>query len=289
MSSGILIINKPPHITSHDVVNRVRRAIKIKQVGHAGTLDPMATGVLVVCVGQATRISEYLMGHAKIYRARIRLGIETNTYDADGEVTATHEVNVTEAELRSALNNFVGQIAQIPPMHSAIKQGGQKLYDLARQGIEVDRPARSITIHSIDLINFESPDLLIEVKCSAGTYIRSIAHDLGEQLNCGAHLIELQRTASGVYSIEQASELQALEAGEWHSHLHSIDEALSDWPALTLNEADRVRAINGAPIDLQLSAEHCRAHDEQSNLIALLILDHKKNVWRADKVFNQET
>jgi tRNA pseudouridine55 synthase len=285
MPSGILIINKPPHITSHDVVNRVRRAINIRQVGHAGTLDPMATGVLVVCVGQATRVSEYLMGHAKIYRARIRLGIETNTYDVDGEVTATHEVNVTETELRSALNNFVGQIDQVPPMHSAIKQGGQKLYDLARQGIEVDRPARSITIHSINLIQFESPDLLIEVKCSAGTYIRSIAHDLGERLNCGAHLIELQRTASGVYSIEQASDLEKFMVDtDWSTHLHSIDEALSDWPEMTVKEADRARAINGAPLDLQLSAEHCRAHDEQGNLIALLMFDHKKNIWRADKV-----
>lgn len=288
MSSGILIINKPQHITSHDVVNRVRRATKIKQVGHAGTLDPLATGVLVVCVGQATRISEYLMGHAKIYRARMRLGIETDTYDADGEVTATHEVNVTEAELRSALSHFVGQIAQVPPMHSAIKQGGQKLYELARQGIEIERAARSITIYSIELIEFQSPDLLIEVKCSAGTYIRSIAHDLGERLKCGAHLIELQRTASGPYSIEQAIDLGEVDAGEWQSHLQSIDAALSDWPAVRLSEADRVRTINGAALDLKLAGTRCRAHDAAGNLIALLMFDQKKNIWRADKVLSRD-
>jgi tRNA pseudouridine55 synthase len=288
--SGVLIVNKPRGLTSHDVINRVRRAIKIKQVGHAGTLDPLATGVLVVCIDQATRISEYLMGHAKIYRARVRLGIATNTYDAEGEVTATHEVKVTEAELRSALSHFVGPIDQVPPMHSAIKQGGQKLYDLARQGIEVDRPARSVMIHSLELINFESPDLSIEVKCSAGTYIRSIAHDLGVQLGCGAHLIELQRTASGPYSIEQAIDLDQFEAAarddHWQAHLHSIDEALSDWPSVTLNETDRVRALNGASIEsIMLSGSRCRAHDEHGNLIALLMFDSKKNIWRADKVF----
>jgi tRNA pseudouridine55 synthase len=288
--SGVLIVNKPRGLTSHDVINRVRRAIKIKQVGHAGTLDPLATGVLVVCIDQATRISEYLMGHAKIYRARVRLGIETNTYDAEGEVTATHEVKVTEAELRSALSHFVGPIDQVPPMHSAIKQGGQKLYDLARQGIEVDRPARSVMIHSLELINFESPDLSIEVKCSAGTYIRSIAHDLGVQLGCGAHLIELQRTASGPYSIEQAIDLDQFEAAarddHWQAHLHSIDEALSDWPSVTLNETDRVRTLNGASIEsITLSGSRCRAHDEHGNLIALLMFDSKKNIWRADKVF----
>lgn len=290
MSSGILIINKPRGLTSHDVVNRVRRVTKIKQVGHAGTLDPMATGVLVICIGQATRISEYMMGHDKIYLARIRLGIETDTYDADGEVTAIHEVNVSETELRTALKNFVGQIDQIPPMHSAIKQGGQKLYDLARQGIEVDRPARPITIFSIELLNYESPDVLIEVKCSAGTYIRSIAHDLGEHLNCGGHLIELQRTASGPYSIEHAIELETfLAEPNWLSHLHSIDEALNDWPSTTLSENDCVRAVNGASIEsLKLEAARCRAHDKRGNLIALLIFDQKKALWRADKVFTQE-
>ncbi|HZY46122.1 MAG TPA: tRNA pseudouridine(55) synthase TruB [Anaerolineae bacterium] len=290
--SGVLIVNKPRGLTSHDVINRVRRAIKIKQVGHAGTLDPLAIGVLVVCINQATRISEYLMGHAKIYRARIRLGIETNTYDAEGELTATHDVKVTEAELRSALNHFVGPIDQIPPMHSAIKQGGQKLYDLARQGIEVDRPARSVTIHALDLINFESPDLFIEVKCSAGTYIRSIAHDLGAQLGCGAQLIELQRTASGPYTIEQAIDLEQFEtaarADHWEAHLHSIDEALSDWPSVTLNETDRLRALNGASIEsITLSGSRCRAHDEHGNLIALLMFDPKKSIWRADKVLKQ--
>ena len=188
MRDGILIIDKPSGLTSHDVVNRVRRATKIRQVGHAGTLDPMATGVLVVCVGQATRVSEYLLGHDKAYRATIRLGIETNTYDADGEIVATHDVNVDRAEVERALAQFVGEIQQVPPMYSAIKREGQKLYELARQGIEIERAARSVIVHSIELRDYQAPDATIDVQCSAGTYIRSIAHDLGTALGHGRAL-----------------------------------------------------------------------------------------------------
>ncbi len=203
MRDGILIIDKPSGLTSHDVVNRVRRATKIRQVGHAGTLDPMATGVLVVCLGQATRVSEYLLGHDKAYRATIRLGIETNTYDADGEIVATHDVNVDRAEVERALAQFVGEIQQVPPMYSAIKRDGQKLYELARQGIEIERAARSVIIHSIELRDYQAPDATIDVRCSAGTYIRSIAHDLGAALGTGGHLIDL--TAHGGRSIYDRS------------------------------------------------------------------------------------
>ncbi len=289
MRDGILIIDKPSGLTSHDVINRVRRATKIRQVGHAGTLDPMATGVLVVCLGQATRISEYLLGHDKAYRATIRLGIETNTYDADGEIVATRDVNMDRAAVERALARFAGEIQQIPPMYSAIKREGQKLYELARQGIEIEREARSVVIHSSELCRYQAPDATIDVRCSAGTYLRSIAHDLGAALGTGGHLVELRRTAAGPFTIDQAISLEAFEAaareGQWHAHLRAIDEALSDWPLVVLAEPDRVRTLHGAPIfTLKLEGTRCRAHDERGNLIALLVFDQAKQWWRAEKV-----
>ncbi len=282
--TGLLILNKPTGLTSHDVVAHVRRITQTRQVGHAGTLDPMATGVLVVCLGKATRISEYLLGHDKRYRAKIRLGVETNTYDADGAVTATCKVNVDRADVENALQRFVGKIQQVPPMYSAIKRQGQKMYELARQGIEVVREARSVVVYSIELLDFQTPDVTIEVTCSAGTYIRSIAHDLGAASGTGAHLIELTRTASGPFTLDQALELEQLEE-QWPAHLRSIDEALSDWPLVVLDAADRIRALNGAPIyTLKITGTHCRTHDEQGNLLALLAFDEKKQYWRAEKV-----
>jgi tRNA pseudouridine55 synthase len=286
MPDGLLILHKPSGLTSHDVVNRVRRVTGLRRVGHAGTLDPLATGVLVICLGQATRISEYLLGHAKTYRATIRLGIETDTYDVDGQVTATHSVEVDDAKLRAALDQFIGDIQQIPPMHSALKQQGRKLYELARAGIEVDRPARSVTIHSIELIDFRPPDITIEVHCSAGTYIRSLAHDLGEQLGCGAHLIALERRAAGPFTLSDAIELDRFEASaDWQAFLKPIDLALADWPSVTLDASQSARAVTGGPIEgLNLQADRCCAYNQDRQLIALLIFDTRKGCWRADKV-----
>ncbi len=281
---GILIVNKPAGLTSHDVVARVRRSTRTRQVGHAGTLDPMATGVLVVCLGAATRISEYLLGHDKRYRAKIRLGVETNTYDAEGDITDTHEVNVDRAAVAAVLTRYAGEIQQVPPMYSALKREGQKLYELARQGIEVERAARAVIIHSIDLLDYQAPDMVIDVHCSAGTYIRSIAHDAGAALGTGAHLIELTRTASGPFTIEQALDLETLTT-QWADHLRPIDEALRDWPVVVLAEPDRIRALTGAPLfSVKLSGDRCRAHDEHGRLIALLVFDQKKHWWRAEKV-----
>ena len=242
-----------------------------------------------MCTGHATRISEYLLGHDKAYRAKIRLGVETATYDADGEVIARQAVHVDRSAVAAALQQFIGNIQQVPPMYSALRREGQKLYELARAGIEVARPARSIVIHFIALIDFQSPDMTIDVRCSAGTYIRSIAHDLGAALGTGAHLIELQRTASGPFMLDQAIPLSVFEtaalAGHWQDFLHTIDEALCDWPAVVLAGPDRTRALNGAPIfSLNLSGTHCRAHDEQGNLLALLTFEQNKQYWRAEKV-----
>jgi tRNA pseudouridine55 synthase len=285
--TGLLVIDKPQGLTSHDVVQRVRRALRIKQVGHTGTLDPLATGVLVVCVGVATRVSEYLLGHDKTYRATIRLGVETDTYDATGEVIATHPVDVPRAEIAAALARFVGAIQQVPPMHSALKRDGQKLYELARAGIEVERAARSLTIYALDLIDVQTPDITIEVRCSAGTYIRSLAHDVGAALGTGAHLIALRRTAAGPFSLDHAIGLAEFEAAarDGMPPLRSIDEALSDWPRVTVNAAQRQRAITGGRIEaLELIGTRCRAYNEQGELIALLTFDQKKQWWRAEKV-----
>jgi tRNA pseudouridine55 synthase len=286
---GILTLDKPAGLTSHDVVNRVRRATKIRQVGHAGTLDPLATGVLVVCLGQATRISEYLLGHDKAYRATIRLGIETNTYDAAGEIVATRDAHVDRATVERELAQLVGGIQQVPPMFSAIKRDGQKLYELARQGIEIEREARLVVIRSIELCGYQAPDAVIEVQCSAGTYIRSLAHDLGAALGTGGHLIELTRTAAGPFTIDQAIPLEAFEAAaredQWRLHLRSIDEVLHEWPVVVLAEPDRSRAVSGAPLfTLDQPGTRCRAHDEHGRLIALLVFDRKKHWWRAEKV-----
>ena len=287
--TGLLVIDKPGGITSHDVVQRVRRALHIKQVGHTGTLDPMATGVLVICVGVATRVSEYLLGHDKAYRATIRLGVETDTYDAIGQVVATQPVDLQRAGIEAALAQFVGAIQQVPPMHSALKRDGQKLYELARAGIEVERAPRPVIMHAIDLIDYQAPDVTIDVRCSAGTYIRSLAHDLGAALGTGAHLIGLRRTVVGPFRLDQAIGLAEFEAaardGEAIGYLRSIDEALYDWPRVTVNAAQRQRAVTGGRIEaLDLIGTRCRAYDEGGELIALLTFDQKKQWWRAEKV-----
>lgn len=287
--NGLLVLDKPSRVTSHDVVQRVRRALRVRQVGHTGTLDPMATGVLVICVGVATRVSEYLLGHDKAYRATIRLGVETDTYDATGEIVATHTVNVERTELEQALAQFVGALQQVPPMHSAIKRDGQKLYELARAGIEVEREARPVVIHAIELLDYQAPDVSIDVRCSAGTYIRSLAHDLGAALGTGAHLNALRRTQVGPFGLDQAIGLAEFETLTRQSitsvPLRAIDEALNDWPKVIVNAAQRQRAVTGGRIaDLNMSGTRCRAYDEAGELIALLTFDQKKHWWRAEKV-----
>ncbi|HEY5625323.1 MAG TPA: tRNA pseudouridine(55) synthase TruB, partial [Dehalococcoidia bacterium] len=184
-SGGILNFNKPRGRTSFSVIGLVRRGTAVRRVGHAGTLDPMAEGVLLVCIGPAVRITEYLMDLPKVYRGTVRLGIETNTYDAEGEVLATHDVDVGEEALRQALATFSGEIEQRPPAHSAIKVGGRPAYERARRGEEIELAARNVTVYRLDLLRFDPPDVQIEVECSRGTYVRSLAHDLGQSLGCG--------------------------------------------------------------------------------------------------------
>lgn len=224
---GLLNIDKPAGMTSHDVVRQVRRIAKMKRVGHTGTLDPMATGVLVVCLGRATRLAEYVQGQTKTYVTTVRLGQTTNTYDADGEILQEKEVVVTRPGLTQALTHFTGTIQQVPPMYSAIKKDGQPLYKLARQGQEIERPARTITIYELDLLKWQSPNLELRVVCSTGTYIRSLAYDLGGLLGCGGHLTALRRTQVGQFTIDSAVPLDKLSSESITTHLLPPDEAVA--------------------------------------------------------------
>jgi tRNA pseudouridine55 synthase len=209
---GVLLVDKPKGLTSHDVVYRLRRKLQMKKIGHAGTLDPMATGVLVMLIGKATRISQYLMSVDKIYEGEATLGVVTDSQDAEGEVMETRPVPaLTEAEAREVMKTFLGDQYQTPPMHSAIKKNGVPLYKLARQGEEVEREPRFIRISAFNLLSFSLPRLTFDLHCTKGTYVRTVAHDLGQKLGCGAHLSALRRTGSGKFKIDQCIPLEAIE------------------------------------------------------------------------------
>lgn len=246
MRDGILNLNKPLGPTSHDVVRRVRALAGVRRVGHAGTLDPLATGVLLVCVGKATRVAEYLVATRKVYAARVRLGVATNTFDAGGDAVSESPVDVSRAQIEAALAQFRGRILQVPPMYSAVKHRGVPLYRLARRGIEVTRQPRSVEVFRLDLTAWEPPDVLLEVTCSPGTYVRALAQDLGQALGCGAHLAALTRQASGSFLLEDAITLEelAVAASEdrWSDHLHPLDAALSGFPTWRLG-ADQARRL----------------------------------------------
>ncbi|MBN1961083.1 MAG: tRNA pseudouridine(55) synthase TruB [Deltaproteobacteria bacterium] len=205
---GILVIDKPAGPTSHDVVSRLRYALKEKKVGHTGTLDPTATGVLPIVLGVATKVARYISCGDKTYRATIRLGITTDTLDAAGVVQSEQPVTVDEVQVRKVLESFIGEIEQVPPMYSAKKVDGKKLYELARKGIEVERKAKKVHIHRLEIISVALPELTIEVSCSAGTYVRVLARDVGERLGCGGHLELLTRISAGQFLLSEAITLQ---------------------------------------------------------------------------------
>jgi tRNA pseudouridine55 synthase len=303
---GILNLDKPQGWTSHDVVARVRRLTRVRRVGHAGTLDPMATGVLLVCLGRATRIAEYLMAGRKRYRAVLRLGVSTTSHDADGQVTATAPVTAGRAEVEAALSDFRGAIKQVPPMVSAIKRGGQPLYKLARRGITVERAARPVEIHELALLACSLPDslaeivpsLTLELTCSPGTYVRALARDLGQQLGCGAHLTSLTRLASGDFTLDQAQQLdsfaQAVAAGDWHAMVWPMDAGLKHFPACTLGAQESRRVQSGQPLPAALVVapqdQLCRAYAARDEkLLALLKFDQEAQLWRPHKVFRPLT
>ncbi len=280
-------VNKPVGLTSHDVVAQVRRGLGVAKVGHAGTLDPLADGVLVICLGAATRLSEYVMRSTKSYRARVRLGIRTDTYDAEGRVVAeqpTDHVRRTDAE--RALTSFIGDILQTPPVYSAIKQGGRKLYQRARAGEAVQLTPRPVRIDSARITDWSPPEVTLEVVCSAGTYIRSLAHDLGLALGVGAHLAGLTRTASGCFTLAQAVPLQALlTASDWQAWVIPPRAALSDWPSVQLSSDMAARISHGQRVSLPLpeTDQIVFAYTEDGALAAALRFQDGQ--WRPDKVF----
>lgn len=272
---GIIILNKPVGVSSHRCVGMVRKALNMKKVGHTGTLDPEASGVLPILAGPATRASDFLTMEDKRYRATILLGTKTDTLDMAGEVIEKNPVNVTEEEIREVTGSFVGNIQQVPPMYSAIQVNGQRLYNLARQGIEVERKARDITIFSIDIEKIELPYVKIAVHCSKGTYIRTLAADIGDKLGCGGCISELERTSSGDFTIENSitpEELSALaDKGQAEKALLPLDSFFKNYEAIYLDKKRADRVKNGVPIYYKgkTQGETYRVYDENGEFIAL--------------------
>jgi tRNA pseudouridine55 synthase len=289
LAFGILLLDKPSGPTSHDLVQIIRRGTGEKRVGHAGTLDPLATGLLVMCLGPATRLSEYLMGHDKRYQARVRFGQSTTTYDAAGAIVTESADRPSREAVEEALVKFRGPIQQRPPAYSAIKHEGQRAYALARRGEAVELPPRPVEIYSLELRDWSPPECALDVVCSAGTYIRSLAHDLGQTLGCGAHLRALRRTASGNFHVNEAvtlDELQrAFSAADWRRYLRRADSALADWPEVGLSAEAAARIQQGQAIPLEEYAdEWARAYNPAGEFIAILHADSMAQVWRPHKV-----
>ena len=248
--NGIIIIDKPQEWTSNDVVSRLRRVFNTRRIGHGGTLDPMATGVLPVFVGRATRGVEFFEHAEKVYEATLRFGLTTDTEDITGKVLTETEVTLTEADVRNVLPKFRGDILQVPPMYSAIKVGGQKLYDLARKGREVERQPRNITIHELEMLEFTGNEARLRVRCSKGTYIRTLCKDIGEALGCGGCMAALRRVEAGEYTLEGSIPLRQLldisEAGEDVEHLlRPVDTMFASHEKLGLNETQARLVKNG--------------------------------------------
>lgn len=290
--SGVLVVDKPVGYTSHDIVQIIRRGTAIRRAGHTGTLDPRASGVLVVLLGPAVRLSEYVSASDKRYQAVIQLGTTTDTYDSDGQVLTNHPVNITEEQFVAALQSFIGEIEQVPPPYSAVKVKGRKAYEMAREGEEIDLQPRKIRVYSLELLEWAPPEAVIDVYCSSGTYIRSLANDLGKMLGCGAHLVGLRRTKSGRFTLRDAVPLrklkEAFEQGNWYQYVIPAAEALSDWPSvdLTSEQVDAVRHGHRIPGKAGIG-KMARGISEQGELIALLEFDPATSEWQPKKVFYQ--
>ena len=293
---GILNINKETGMTSHDVVARVRKLLHQRRVGHAGTLDPAASGVLPICVGQGTRVAEYLSESGKAYQAEITFGVVTDTYDAEGQITRTADAShLTQAQIEAALQHFLGPQQQLPPRYSAIKIQGQPAYKRVRSGEEVTLEPRAIQIYQLQLLAWDPPRLTLAVECSKGTYIRSLAYDLGEHLGCGAYLSALIRTRSGPFTLARSITLQQLaiaqEEGNTASYLFAADSALQDYPALELDPDTIARVLHGnafhnPPSFLQPTAHLARIYDTEGNFLAIATWNDQQQQWQPKKVFS---
>jgi len=245
VNAGLLLIDKPIGPTSHDVVARVRRLAGLRRVGHAGTLDPLASGLLLVGLGPATRFLEYLVGLDKTYETTVRLGVSTTTYDAEGEPTTERPVALAAGQVAAALDAFRGPLRQRVPPHSAVKRDGRPLYERARRGEALDLPERAVVVYALELLAFAPPNVTLRVVCSSGTYIRSLAHDLGAALGCGGHVAALRRTAVGTFSVDDAAPLDALTPASVAAHLLPPEAAVAHLPRLDVGEAEAARLSVG--------------------------------------------
>jgi tRNA pseudouridine55 synthase len=288
--SGVLVVDKPIGLTSHQVVQVIRQGTRIKRAGHTGTLDPRASGVLVVLIGPAVRLSQYVSAENKRYQATIKLGEKTDTYDGEGAITGTSDIEVTYEQFEEALKGFVGEIKQVPPPYSAVKVKGKHAYDLARKGEDVELEPRLINVYSLDILEWTPPEVVIDVHCSSGTYVRSLAYDLGELLGCGAYLTGLRRTKSGRFSLRDATSLSkltdAFETNSWYQYLIPAAEALSEWPSITLNNEDIELVKHGHRIPRdEGQSGMVRAISEQAELVALMEYDSENKEYFPKKVF----
>ena len=271
--NGILLIDKEPDWTSNDVVAKLKGILHERRIGHSGTLDPMATGLLVVFVGRATRAVEFAEGHDKRYLASLRLGISTDTQDITGNVLRESPANVSESELRLALSRFTGEIMQIPPMYSAIKVNGKRLYEIARRGEEIERAARRITIHGIDLVGKSGEDYLLDVRCSKGTYIRTLCNDIGEMIGCGGCMSSLRRTGAGGFTVDKAvtiGEVQRMaDEGRAEELLIPTDSMFSDLPTLTVNLTQEKKIRCGSAVKTAAADGKYRVYSAQGEFLML--------------------
>jgi tRNA pseudouridine55 synthase len=293
--SGVLVVDKPVGMTSHDVVQAIRNGTGLRRAGHTGTLDPRASGVLVILVGPAVRLSEYVSASDKRYQAIIRLGSTTDTFDAEGKFTRNNvPVNVTETQFEEVLKTFIGEIEQTPPPYSAVKVQGRKAYEMARQGEEVELAPRKIQVHHLEVLEWAPPEAVVDVHCSSGTYVRSLANDLGEKLGCGAYLVGLRRTKSGRFSLRDATPLRKLQeaftAGNWYQYLIPAAEALGDWPAVELSpdEVEAVRHGHRVKVKEGTTETKVRGVSTQGELVALMEIataEDGSSEWQPKKVF----
>lgn len=279
--NGVIVVNKPEGFTSHDVVAKLRGILKTRRIGHSGTLDPMATGVLPVFVGRATRACEFATGDDKTYRAEMLLGTVTDTQDITGTVLSESTVSVSDEQLNSVIKSFVGAISQIPPMYSALKVDGKKLCDLARRGVEVERKARNITIHSIDFERISNDKIILKAKVSKGTYIRTLCHDIGQALGCGATLTKLERIQAGAFTIDDCYTIDEIqEKGE--TLIRPVDSLFAEYPELFVDEKGTFRIKNGASIKFEAPNGKYRVYSDTE---FLMLGEIENNVLKTIKSF----
>ncbi len=271
--NGILLIDKPPLWTSNDVVSKLKGVLKERRIGHSGTLDPLATGLLAVFAGRATRAVSFAESHDKRYTAGLRLGLRTDTQDISGNVISQEQTDIKDEELDRVLSCFVGEIEQTPPMYSAVRVNGKRLYELARKGVEVERKPRRITVYSIERKGRESGDIVLDIKCSKGTYIRTLCSDIGERLGCGACMSALRRTEAGMFSVENAYTLDEVireaEIGDVSSLLLPTETMFAEYERITVSASAEAKVRNGNPVSFSAPDGTYRVCSQQGEFLAL--------------------